>query len=160
MRVVLLGLAAVLLGLPSLQTKPIEEPKTMNVKRITPVLFVEEIEPCAKFWAERFGFQKTAEVPEGNKLGFLILQKGSAEIMYQTYASIEKDMPAISSVVRKGPTFLYVEVDDLDAVISAVKGAEVYMPVRTTFYGAKEIGVKEPAGHYVTFAQFVAPPKH
>ncbi len=80
--------------------------------------------------------------------------------MYQTYASVEKDMPAISSVVRKGPTFLYVEVDDLDAVISAVKGAEVYMPVRTTFYGAKEIGVKEPAGHYVTFAQFAAPPKH
>lgn len=132
----------------------------MNVNRITPILFVEEIEPCAKFWTERLGFQKTAEVPEGNKLGFVILQKGSAEIMYQTYASVEKDMPAISSVVRKGPTFLYVEVDDLDAVISAVKGAEVYMPVRTTFYGAKEIGVKEPAGHYVTFAQFAAPPKH
>ncbi len=132
----------------------------MNVNRITPILFVEEIEPCAKFWTERLGFQKTAEVPEGNKLGFVILQKGSAEIMYQTYASVAKDMPAISSVVRKGPTFLYVEVDDPDAVISAVKGAEVYMPVRTTFYGAKEIGVKDPAGHYVTFAQFAAPPKH
>ncbi len=160
MRVVLLGVAAVLLGLPSLQTTPIEEPKTMNVKRITPILFVEEIEPCAKFWTERLGFQKTAEVPEGNKLGFVILQKGNVEIMYQSFASVEKDMPAISSVVRKGPTFLYVEADDLDAVISAVKGAEVYMPVRTTFYGAKEIGVKDPAGHYVTFAQLVAPQQH
>ncbi len=132
----------------------------MNVNRITPILFVEEIEPCAKFWTERLGFQKTAEVREGNKLGFLILQKGSVEIMYQTYASVAKDMPAISSAVRKGPTFLYVEVDDLDAVITAVKGADVYMPVRTTFYGAKEIGVKDPAGHHVTFAQFVAPPQH
>ncbi len=160
MRVVLLGLAAVLLGLPSLQTKPIEEPKTMNVKRITPVLFVEEIEPCAKFWTERLGFQETAEVPEGNKLGFVILQKGGVELMYQTYASVAKDMPAISSAARKGSTFLYVEVDDLDAVMAAVKGAEVYLPVRTTFYGAKEIGVKDPAGHYVTFAQFVVPPQH
>jgi uncharacterized glyoxalase superfamily protein PhnB len=131
----------------------------MNVKRITPILFVEEIEPCAKFWTERLGFQKTAEVPEGNKLGFVILQKGGTEIMYQSYASVEKDMPAINAVVRKGPTFLYIEVDNLDAVISAVKGAEVYMPVRTTFYGAKEIGVKDPAGHYVAFAQFAAPPQ-
>ena len=160
MRVALLGVAVAVLGLPPLQTKPLEESKTMNVKRITPVLFVEEIEPCAKFWTERLGFRKTAEVPEGNKLGFLILQKGNVEIMYQTYSSVEKDMPSINPVVRKGPTFLYVEVDDLDAVISAVKGAEVYMPVRSTFYGAKEIGVKDPAGHYVTFAQFVASPQH
>ena len=160
MRAVLLGVAAVLFGLPTLQTKPTEEPKTMNVKRITPVLFVAEIEPCVKFWTERLGFQKTAEVPEGNKLGFVILQKGNVEIMYQSFASVEKDMPAIQSVVRKGPTFLYMEVDDLDAVISTVKGAEVYMPMHTTFYGAREIGVKEPAGHHVTFAQFAAAPQH
>jgi len=30
----------------------------------------------------------------------------------------------------------------------------VVMPVRTTFYGAREIGVKDPAGHVVTFAQY------
>ena len=35
----------------------------MNVKRITPVLFVPEVEPCVKFWVERFGFETTAEVP-------------------------------------------------------------------------------------------------
>src|SRR5713101_515123 len=135
-----------------------EKIKPMNVKRLTPVLFVAEIEPCAKFWTERLGFQITAEVPEGGKLGFVILQKGGVELMYQSYASVEKDMPAIQSAVRKGPTFLYVEVDDLDAVIQAVKGSEIYMPVRTTFYGAKEIGIKDPAGHYVTFAQFAAAP--
>jgi hypothetical protein len=27
------------------------------------------------------------------------------------------------------------------------------MPVRTTFYHAREFGVKDPAGHYVIFAQ-------
>jgi uncharacterized glyoxalase superfamily protein PhnB len=160
MRVVLLGVAAVLIGLPSLQTKPIEEPKTMNVKRITPVLFVAEIEPCAKFWTERLGFQKTAEVPEGGKLGFVILQKGGTEIMYQSFASVEKDMPAIQSAVRQGPTFLYIEVDSLDAVKEAVKGADVYLPERTTFYGAREIGIKDPAGHHITFAQFATSPKH
>lgn len=160
MRVVVLGLAAALLGLPALQTKTAEAAAVMNVKKLTPILFVEEIEPCAKFWTERLGFQKTAEVPEGGKLGFVILQKGNVELMYQSFASVEKDMPMLNSPVRKGPTFLYVEVEDLDSIIAAVKGAEVYMPVRNTFYGSREIGVKDPAGHYITFAQFAAPPQH
>lgn len=126
----------------------------MNVKRITPVLFVPEVEPCAKFWVERMGFQKTVEVPDGDKLAFAMLQKGSVELMYQSYASADKDVAAISQVVRRGPTFLYVEVDSLDDAIAAAKGAEVVMPVRETFYGSKEIGIKDPAGHFVTFAEF------
>jgi hypothetical protein len=28
--------------------------------------------------------------------------------------------------------------------------------VRTTFYGATEISIKDPAGHIVTFAEFAA----
>jgi uncharacterized glyoxalase superfamily protein PhnB len=108
----------------------------MTIKRITPVLFAEEIEQCVSFWVERMGFQKTAEVPGGNKLAFVMLQKGNVELMYQTYASAEKDVPAVSQLIRKGPTFLYVEVESLDDTIAAIKGAEVVVPVRTTFYGA------------------------
>jgi uncharacterized glyoxalase superfamily protein PhnB len=126
----------------------------MTVNKITPLLFAEEIEPCLKFWVERLGFEKTIDVPDGDKLAFAILQKGAAELMYQTYASAEKDVSAVSPEVRKGPSFLYVEVDDLDDIVVAMRGTEVVMPVRTTFYGAKEIGVKDPAGHIVTFAQF------
>jgi uncharacterized glyoxalase superfamily protein PhnB len=132
----------------------------MNVKKITPVLFVEDVEPCVKFWAERFGFQKTAEVPDGDKLAFAMLQKGNVELMYQSYASADKDVTAISQVVRKGPTFLYVEVDNLDQTIAAVKDAEVVMPKRKTFYGSTEIGIKDPAGHYVTFAEFASQSQH
>jgi hypothetical protein len=94
----------------------------MIVKRITPVLFVAEVEPCAAFWTERLGFQKTVEVPEGSRLGFVALEKDGAQIMYQSYASLEKDVPAIASVARKGPTFLYIEVDNLDAIKAAIKG--------------------------------------
>jgi uncharacterized glyoxalase superfamily protein PhnB len=128
----------------------------MTVKKVTPVLFAEEIEPCVKFSMERFGFEKIAEVPEGGKLGFAMLRKGGVELMYQSYASVDKDVAAIAQQVRKGPTFLYVEVDNLEETISAIKGAQVYMPRRTTFYGSTEIGIKDPAGHFVTFAQFAA----
>jgi len=125
----------------------------MTVKKITPILFAEEIEPCLKFWVERLAFEKTIDVPEGGKLAFAILEKGGIELMYQTFASAEKDVSAVSPEVRKGPSFLYVEVEKLEEVITTMKGAEVIMPVRTTFYGAKEIGIKDPAGHIITFAQ-------
>jgi uncharacterized glyoxalase superfamily protein PhnB len=133
----------------------------MNVKKITAVLFAQEIEPSVKFWVERFGFEKTAEVPDGDKLAFVMLQKGNVELMYQSYASADKDVGAsISQAVRKGPTFLYVEVDNLEETIGAVKGADVVIPKRKTFYGSTEIGIKDPAGHYVTFAQFAAQGQH
>jgi uncharacterized glyoxalase superfamily protein PhnB len=149
-----------LLGLPLGRPATEEKMSPLTVKRITPVLFVQDIEPCVKFWVERFGFEKTVEVPEGNKLGFVILQKGNVELMYQSYASADKDVSAVSQVIRKGPTFLYVEVENVDEIIGALRGVEVVMPVRTTFYGAKEIGVKDPAGHYLTFAQVGAAPSH
>ena len=126
------------------------------VKKLTPVLFVEKIEPILPFWTEHLGFVKTVEVPEGNHLGFVILQQGTVEVMYQTYASVDKDMPAIAEDVRKGPTFLYIEVENLDVLKPSLKSADVYMQERSTFYGAREIGVRDPAGHFLTFAQMSA----
>ena len=150
----------VLLSALPFSTSRAEEKKAMTVKKITPVLFAQEVEPCVKLWVERFGFQKTGEVPDGDKLAFVMLQKGSVELMYQSYASADKDVgTAISQAIRKGPTFLYVEVDKIDDAINAAKGTEVVMPKRQTFYGSTEIGIKDPAGHYVTFAEFGAQAK-
>lgn len=129
----------------------------MNVKRITAVLLVKEIEPLIPFWVDRLGFAKTVEVPDGNKLGFVIFGKGSVEVMYQSYSSVEKDAPpAMSREARRGPTYLYMEVDDLDALVSAMKDAPLVMPVRTAFYGMREFAVQDPGGHFITFAEPVA----
>jgi len=131
----------------------------VTIQRITPLLFVPEVEPCVKFWTERLGFASLNEVPEGPRLAFAMLQKDGAEIMYQSYASLERDVPALAEAARLGPSFLYIEVDNLEAIRAATRGAEVYLSERTTFYGAREIGIRDPAGHYVTFAQFAAEPR-
>jgi len=131
----------------------------MNVKRITAVLLVNEIEPQLTFWIDRLGFAKTIEVPHGNKLGFVAFQKGTAEVMYQTFASVEQDAPpAMAAAARKGPSYLYMEVDNLDGVLAAMKDVPKVMPERTAFYGMREFAVQDPAGHFLTFAQLVAPP--
>ena len=127
--------------------------KAAEVKKITSILFAEEIEPCIQFWTERLGFQKTVEVPEGEKIGFVMLEKNGIELMYQSFASVEKESAATAAAVRKGPSFLYIEVGDLNAALAATKGAEMVMPVRTTFYQAKEFGIQDPVGHYLIFAQ-------
>jgi uncharacterized glyoxalase superfamily protein PhnB len=126
----------------------------MPVKKLTPVLFVEKIEIVLPFWTQHLGFSKTVEVPDGDKLAFVILQQGAAEVMYQSFASVDKDMPAIAADIRRGPTFLYLEVDNLQTIKAALSGMEICVPERTTFYGSREIGVKDPAGHFITFAQF------
>jgi hypothetical protein len=152
--------AAVFIPILSLQkVNHAEEKKAMNVKRITPVLFVKEIEPVLPFWMDKLGFTKTIEVPHGNKIGFVALQKGTTEVMYQSFASLGEDMPLIAET-RKGPTFLYIEVDNLDAVRNALKDFKIVQPERTAFYGMREIGFQEPGGHYVTFAQPVAAAQH
>ena len=133
---------ALFFGFATLEANQIEEKKLMNVKKVTPVLLVDAIEPILPFWVDRLGFTKAIEVPDGNKLGFVDFQKGSVEVMYQTYASVEKDAPPeMTAAARKGPTYLYLEV------------VKKVMPERTAFYGMREFAVQDPAGHFITFAQ-------
>ncbi len=124
--------------------------KKNKMKKLTPVLMVDAIEPCLAFW-EGLGFEKTVELPEGDHLGFVILVKDGVEVMYQSKASVKNDIPALASTPI-GATFLFIEVSDLNAVIAAVGKAPQVFPRRKTFYGMDEIGVREPGGNAVTFA--------
>jgi uncharacterized glyoxalase superfamily protein PhnB len=124
------------------------------LKKLTPVLVVDRVEPCVAFWTERFGLAAANEVPgPDGSLVFASLEAGSIELMYQTRASVEADLkdavaPAGNSVA------LFIAVDDLDAVEAAVAGAPVVKPRHTTFYGSTEIYVREPGGFMVGFAEF------
>ena len=128
------------------------------INKSTPILHVESVEPGVNFWTERFGFRKTIEVPEGDRLGFVALENGAVEVMYQTYSGMKAD-PAdpLAQAVEQGPSFLFMEVSDINAVEESLKDAEIVQPIHETFYGAKEIVVKEPGGHFVIFSQL---PQH
>jgi len=123
------------------------------IKKLTPVLMVDAIEPCLPLWTDRLGWNKTVEVPEGDRLGFVILEKDGAEVMYQTWESIEKDVG--SKAVRAVGTSvgLFVEVSDLDEIERRISGLPLVLPRRRTFYGMDEVGIKEAGGHTVVFAQ-------
>ena len=123
------------------------------MKKLTPVIVVDEIERCLPFWMDRLGFEKTVEIPEGSRLGFVILRKDDVEVMYQSRESVEKDIPALLPKESGPPIGLFIEVADVSAVERSLAGYEVILPRRKTFYGMDEIGVREPAGNSVIFAQ-------
>lgn len=121
-------------------------------KKLTPVLLVDAIEPCLPLWVDRLGWAKTAEVPDGDTLGFVILAKDGVELMYQTWASAQQDIGAIRRATGTS-VGLFIEVSDLDEIERQIAGLEIALPRRRTFYGMDEIGVREAGGHLVIFAQ-------
>jgi hypothetical protein len=126
---------------------------TAATRKLTPVLMVDAIEPCLPLWIERLGWTKTVEVPEGDELGFVILAKDGAELMYQSWKSVEKDLGVPARRPQGTSVGLFIEVSDLDDIEKRIAGLPIALPRRRTFYGMDEIGVTEAGGHMVIFAQ-------
>lgn len=122
------------------------------MQSLTPNVFVDAVEPCLGFWHE-LGFETTMEVPGDQGMAFAALKSGDVEVMYQTYASLEADLPALLEQ-QWGPTNFFIRVGDLDGIKATLESGDVVVPERNTFYGAREIVVRAPCGTVVTFAEF------
>jgi len=130
----------------------------VTVQKITAVLAVETVEGSLDFWERRLGFERTVAVPHEETIGFAILVKDGTEVMLQSVASILADLGADTGEVNGRSAALFIEVADIAAVEQALAGYPIEMPRRTTFYGMIEIGVREPGGHFVVFAQPTSAP--
>lgn len=136
-------------GEPGVPGEPVE---TKLMKKLTPLLTVDRVEPSVKFWTERFGFKKTMEVPNGDAVAFAAVERDGVEIMLQSWASLTADLKFMERPEKPTPAFLYLEVGDLEEVQKNLEGLDVPLGPRDTFYGMREITVREPGGHLVIFA--------
>ncbi|MBI1896201.1 MAG: hypothetical protein HYZ57_15575 [Acidobacteria bacterium] len=118
--------------------------------RLTPILLVDEIEPCLSFWVDRLGFQKTAETAREGHLASVVLQKDGAELIYESREAVAKDAPALAAG-RGGPAILYCEGPSLAETMDQLAGIEPVVPLRETDYGAAEVFYREPGGNVVGF---------
>ncbi len=138
------------ISLTACATPPDMDP---SVKKLSPILTVEAIEPELGFWVDRLGFQKTVEVPEGDLLGFAIVERDGMEVMLQTHSSVKADDAGLAAELTGGASCLYLEVADLGSVLERLDGVPVVVPKRDTFYGATEVFVRSPGGHVIGLAQ-------
>lgn len=131
----------------------------------TPVLFVDDIAPSEAFF-EKLGFERTVGVEEGEgdgaPMGFIIMMQDGRNdsglgVMLQTRSSARADMEgADPEIFDRSGSFLFMSVADVDAAARSLNGYEQFLGRRETFYGATEVGFREPGGHYVVLAQFAA----
>lgn len=145
-------------GTPGEPLRTAQDSTPPTMKKITPIITVDAVEPCLLFWTA-LGFEVTAEVPHEDAIGFAMLQMGDLEIMYQTRASIEADLeaagapPGLGDELAGSTAILFVEVESVDDVLEALDDeAALLMPRRETFYGMDEIFVRAPCGTIVGFA--------
>jgi hypothetical protein len=115
----------------------------MNLKKLTTLLIVDAIEPCLAAW-QALGYAVVMRVPDTGTLGFAILASGAGELMLQTRASLQEDLPAVAT---SRPSFLlYADVPSLEEAMAALGSATVLVPRRQTFYGATEAWVQLEGG--------------
>ena len=62
-------------------------------------------------------------------------------------------MPALAVGNFKPGINLYFLVDDIDDVEAKLRDVQKVIPRRETFYGATEVGVRDPAGFVMCFSQ-------
>ncbi len=124
----------------------------MKISSATAVFIVDRVEPTRDFFV-RAGFEVLAEVPDGDTLGFVILMKDGVQVMAETRTNSREPASLQKLMKESRRAAVFVEVDDLDAVIKALEGAKVLVERHTTFYGSDELTFEEPGGNLVAFAK-------
>ncbi|MBL4869926.1 MAG: VOC family protein [Robiginitomaculum sp.] len=122
----------------------------MVFTKITPVLLANDLEACVEFWKE-FGLEATISVPFQDKLGFVSLQGGSIELMYQSFAFSKATNPVGIEGVNR--SVIYLEAKSLDQIVKIAEQFEIVIPDHKTSYGSREIYIRDPAGNLIGFAQ-------
>jgi hypothetical protein len=119
--------------------------------KITPLIYVDEIETTLSFWVEGLGFESIAEVAEDGEKLFVLLKNGEQELMIETRKLVGKEFPALLEFTQPSAA-LYIDVENLGPLMSCLNRVETRVPVHKTSYGTSEIIVREPGGNLVCFA--------
>jgi uncharacterized glyoxalase superfamily protein PhnB len=119
--------------------------------RMTPLLYVDQVENSLPFWTQGLGFEKVLEVEDEGKLLFALLQKGEQELMLNSRALIQRESPAVAEFTKPNAP-VYIDVESLSVARELAMTHEVVVPEHKTNYGTSEIILREPGGNLVWFA--------
>jgi len=123
------------------------------MESLAPNIFTNNIQETVALYT-LLGFKVTMSVPEqGNELVWAMMVNGSVTIMFQTFASLENDLPEIS---RKdgGSLLLYINVKNIREFFESIKEeVKVLKGLEKTFYGATEFSIVDNNNYVLTFAE-------
>ena len=126
----------------------------MQVKKLTPNLIVRNVEASLKFYSKILGLEKAFSVPDQSPYVFAAAVNGAVEVFFNDQKTVGHEYSALAKTIGASLT-LYIEVDDLQAVLARVQiaDAKITMPVIDQFYGMKEFAFEDGDGYTITIAQ-------
>ena len=123
------------------------------MESLAPNIFVNNMAETIALY-KVLGFKVTMSVPEsGDDLVWAMMVNGSVTMMFQTYQSLDNDLPEIS---RKdgGSLLLYIDVKNIKAFFDEIKDkVKVLKGLEKTFYGATEFSILDNNNYVLTFAE-------
>jgi uncharacterized glyoxalase superfamily protein PhnB len=136
------------------------------LKKLWSNLMVADVNKAIDFYIEVLGFQHVMSVPMGSEqvlfeyspsqpLVYSLIKHGEVEIMLQEQKSLIENVPAFEEPQDiRSSAVLYFEVEDVVALAAKLKQhCPVVRDLHDTFYGMKEIYVKDLNGYVLGFAQ-------
>jgi uncharacterized glyoxalase superfamily protein PhnB len=131
-------------------------------------MMVDDIHKTIAFYRSTLGFEHVMSVPKDaeealfhydpeRSLVYAVIKCGNIEMMLQERGSLMENVPAFeSNAVTGGTLTFYFKTDDVDTLAAKVKGVcEIVRDLHDTFYGMREIYVRDPNGYVLGFAQSI-----
>ena len=138
--------------------KPGLNPIPDRYRRITPAIIVNGAAKALEFYAQVFGATERSRFPgpDGTILHAEVEIGDSVLIVEDATPFMGTQAPPAGGL-EGTPTFLYIYVEDVDAVIKrAVQlGATLKRPAQDQFYGDRDGFIVDPFGHGWTIASHV-----
>ena len=123
------------------------------MESLAPNIFTRNIQETVAL-CTLLGFKVTMSVPEqGDELVWVMMVSGNVTIMFQTYDSLEDDLPEISR--NDGASLLlYINLKDIRSFFDSIKDkVNVLKGLEKTFYGATEFSILDNNNYVLTFAE-------
>jgi hypothetical protein len=122
-----------------------------DLLKMTPLLYVDQVENSLPFWIDGLGFEKVMGIEDEGKLLFALLRKGEQELMLNSRQLILRESPLVADFAKPNAP-VYVDVGSLSRVRELAKKYDVVVPEHKTSYGTNEMILLEPGGNLVWFA--------
>jgi len=122
------------------------------MESLSPNIFVENIDETIVFY-KSIGFTLVMTVPETGNFDWAMLTNGEVTFMFQTFASLGDELPAISRV-SGGSLLFYIKLKKIREFFELIKDkVTVLKGIEKTFYGATEFSILDNNHYVLTFAE-------
>lgn len=114
---------------------------------VIPSLYAPDIDATVAFYVETLGFKETGSWAEGEERIWAEVSFGQSVIWFFANAIEDRPSAAMSGLI-------YLFVDDVDDTAKALHGKVKLRWGPEDFpYGLREIGIEDPNGYLLVFAQ-------